>query len=202
VNGRSEFAVKKLSPTEPTLVIKLAVDVPRTHSVSRIEKVLRKDYGFKTRLVGENSVEATYSTTLSRYTEVLEKFAKLPQSFPDTVSADLAVCVEYWIVARVSRCLYTSNCYSTPEHVICLTEADSKHVYIHCSRKRGYVSLKPLQKPIKVVADPLQLPSTIFLYCTVMRELQSLASVFEKDVHLLKSVVEYMLESSDERPIH
>jgi len=202
VNGRSEFVVKKLSPTEPTLLIKLAVDAPRTYSISRIEKVLRKDYGFKTRLLGESSVEATYSTTLSKYTEVLEKIAKLPQSFPESFSADLAVCIEYWIVIRARPCLHGDNCYSTPEHVICLTEANGKQVYIHYSKKRGYVSLKPLQKPVKVVADPLQLPSTVFLHCTVLCELQSLTSILEKDVHLLKSVVKYMLESCDERPIH
>jgi len=202
VNGRSEFAVKKLSPTEPTLVIKLAVDVPRVYSVSRVERVLRRDYGFKTRLMGESSIEAIYSTTLSEYTEVLEKIAKLPQSFPDTVLANLAVCIEYWIVVRTAPCIYSGNCHSTPEHVICLTEVSGKQIYIHYSKKRGYVSLKPLQKPVKVVVDPLQLPSTVFLYCTVMREFQSLINTFEKDVHLLKTVVEYMFESRDERPIH
>jgi len=202
VKGRPEYAMKKLSPTEPALVVKLTVDTPRTYSVSRVEKVLRKDYGFKTRSMGETSVEATYSTTLSRYAEVLDKIAKLPQSFPDTISANLAVCIEYWIVIKTLKCLHTSNCHSTPEHVICITEANGKQVYVHCSRKRGYVSLKPLQKPVKVVVDPLQLPSTVFLYCTVMRELPSFASIFEKDVHLFKSIVEHMLESSDERPIH
>ena len=181
------MGMKKLSPTEPRLTIVLTVEVPWRIPTSKIEKILRRKHEFRTRLIRENTVEAKYTINLMEYGIVLEKLVKAINDLQNEVGEELTMCIEYRIVYRNVECPCSSHVTRLEDRVMCLEKIGDKNVLIYCNKKENYISIKFIQTSIHSYLDPLQIPSSVFIYCAEINRVREYVKTLERDVENVKN---------------
>lgn len=161
--------MKKLSPPEPRLTIKLFAETPRQVPLTRIEKILSNKYGFKTSIISPYSLEARITMPLKLYVKLLEK---LWSALKDLSGKTLTICMEHYIVLRNSECL--CNIFenealkqqSLGTKMFCILPINEKNAaYVYCRIDRRYQTIRFAKKEKIIVNDLLQLPKTLFILC-------------------------------------
>ncbi|WP_052833841.1 hypothetical protein [Staphylothermus marinus] len=163
------YSVKKLSPSEPMLIIRLLVETPRQIPLTKIEKVLSREYGYKTMITSPYSLEARISMPIRLLSELLNK---IESTIRDLSMKTSSICIDYYITLKNNMCLcsvYKNKIIRREvlgSKTFCLMEINDDIVaYIYCRLDKRYQTIRFLEKEKIINSDLLQLPKTLFIKC-------------------------------------
>ncbi|ADI32583.1 hypothetical protein [Staphylothermus hellenicus] len=165
------YSVKKLSPSEPMVTIRLFIEVPRQIPLTKIEKTLSRKYGYKTMITSPYSLEARISMPIRLLSELLDK---VESTIRDLSVKASSICIDYYVVLKTDKCL--CNIYDDKKiikrevlgsKIFCLVEiSDDIVAFIYCRLdKKRYQTIRFLEKEKFTSSDLLQLPKTLFIRC-------------------------------------
>jgi len=155
-----ENRVKKLSPTEPRLNISIKLEVPMHISTTKIEKIARLKYGWKTQLISTYTIEVLITTNPNNYPLVFQKI----KEFINEIPREVLLCISYWITLKITDHIYCREGVKINEKTITLKNLNEKTIYIYCNMKKKYMTIRFIEEKITTI-DPLQIPKSIFIKC-------------------------------------
>ncbi len=193
--------MKKLSPTEPKLTVKMLIEVYQAHPLSKTEKILRSRHGFKTSIMNPHMLEAKITMPLRLLTELLDR---VRMALEDIMSGSRSVCIEYYVFSKnTCKCLEYRNkvltSTKTRDRVVCLISMGEKPAYVYCNLRKRLETIRFPQITLGQTIDLIQLTKTIFMKCYSNSGLN-----IEEILGNIKNNIELYQKSiiSDERPIH
>ncbi len=159
----------KLSPTEPLFIARITIETKQDYPLTKIEKLLRKQYRARTNITSPYTLEARFITRHSpeEIRKLLNKIIELWKNLGDKITS---FCIESYIVLKnmpLPQKLLEKIIKKTRinEREIILVKSNSVLMYIYHNTSKRTISIRPLKNLIITNIDLLQLPKTSYIYC-------------------------------------
>ncbi len=159
----------KLSPSEPLFIVRIIIETRQDYPLTKIEKMLRKQYGARTNIISFHTLEAKFITR-HRPEEIHELLNKIMELWKKLGEKITSFCLEFYMVLKnipLPKNLLEKTIKKTRinEREIILVKSNNVLIYIYHNTSKRSASIRPLKNLIITNIDLLQLPKTSYIYC-------------------------------------
>ncbi|MCD6301530.1 MAG: hypothetical protein J7L82_05610 [Staphylothermus sp.] len=159
----------KLSPSEPSFIVRITIETRQDYPLTKIEKLLRKNYRAQTNITSPYTLVAKFVTKFhpNEVYELLNKIAKLWKNLENRITG---FCIEPYIVLKnaplppnLTEKVIKKTRINNKE--IILASINNMLIYVYHNADKRTTSIRLLKNLITMNIDLLQLPKTSYIYC-------------------------------------
>ncbi len=180
--------MKKLSPSEPYIIINMQIYCKATIPISRLGRIIEKNYGYVVEL---NPPYMLTVRTRYRSSKLNKIYGDLKELFDKIIRYIDSVCIELYIYTRDKwskirqKLINGCNKYSDSRRELYLCFNSNEVYYLMYNRVRKYLTIRPI--PLRInMNDPLLIPKTLFRRCGSPEE------VISYSIKCLNSIQRYL----------
>lgn len=186
--------MKKLSPSEPYFTLVLTIEVPKTISITRIEKILRQKPGLKTRILPEHGVELKIVAEIDEAEKILFETIEIVNELANNLLKEAIICLEYWFIIKNIECPCKKG-VKTGNRKFCIEKLNGKITRIYCNMSEKYVSIRFPTSKISENLDPIQIPSSAFIKCIDISRLNTVLDIISNDINIVRNSIKTMMNA-------